>query len=54
MPTNSLNIKTEIASAMRSQLNWSQYKLLLIIDNEDKKEYYINESIKNCWTGRQL
>ena len=29
-----------IASAMRTQLNWTQYKLLIAILNEDKREYY--------------
>lgn len=43
-----------IANTLRSQLNWSQYKLLIRIDNEDKREYYIAESSKNVWTARQL
>jgi predicted nuclease of restriction endonuclease-like (RecB) superfamily len=43
-----------IVSALRTQLNWTQYKMLLSIDNEDKREYYIAESIKNNWTSRQL
>ena len=30
-----------ITSAVRTQLNWTQYKLLLSIDNEDKREFYI-------------
>lgn len=43
-----------ITNALRSQLNWSQYKLLIRIDDSDKREFYINESIKNCWNGREL
>jgi len=43
-----------IASTLWTQLNWSQYKLLLSIDNEDKREFYIAESVKNNWTVRQL
>jgi len=43
-----------IANALRSQLNWTQYKFLLRIDNEDKREFYIAESVKNNWTSRQL
>ncbi len=43
-----------IVSAVRTQLSWTQYKLLLSIDNEDKREFYIAESIKNNWTSRQL
>lgn len=29
-----------IMSAMRTQLNWTQYKSLIVILNEDKREYY--------------
>jgi predicted nuclease of restriction endonuclease-like (RecB) superfamily len=43
-----------IASALRTQLNWTQYKLLISIENEDKREFYIAESVKNTWTSRQL
>lgn len=47
-------IKFPIASTLRTQLNWTQYKLLIRIDNENKREFYIAESIKNHWTSRQL
>jgi len=43
-----------IASALRSQFNWLQYKLLMQIDNEDKREYYELEAANNNWTGREL
>ena len=43
-----------IANALRSQLNWYQYRLLMQIDNEDKKEYYELEAVNNGWTGREL
>lgn len=43
-----------IASALRTQLSWTQYKLLLAFDNNDKREFYIAESVKNYWTSRQL
>lgn len=43
-----------IANTVYSQLNWSQYKLLIRIESEDKREFYIAESIKNNWTVRQL
>jgi hypothetical protein len=36
-----------ITSALRSQFNWSQYKLLMQIDNEDKREYYELEAENN-------
>lgn len=43
-----------IVSALRTQLSWTQYKLLLSVDNEDKREFYIAETVKNNWTSRQL
>lgn len=47
-------IEFPIASALRSQLNWTQYRLLLGIDDQDKRTYYIEESCKNNWGARQL
>lgn len=43
-----------IANTLCSQLNWSQYRLLIRIDNEDKREFYIAETIKNYWSKREL
>lgn len=43
-----------IVHALRAQLSWTQYKLLLSIDSEDRREFYIAESVKNNWTSRQL
>jgi predicted nuclease of restriction endonuclease-like (RecB) superfamily len=43
-----------IASALRTQFSWTHYKLLLSIDNKDKRAFYIAEVEKNNWTARQL
>jgi len=43
-----------IVSALRTQFNWLQYKLLIHIDDADKREYYEQETLHNAWTGRQL
>lgn len=43
-----------IANALRSQLNWTQYRLLIRIDDDSKRKYYIAEAAKNNWTARQL
>ena len=43
-----------IANTVCSQLNWSQYKLLISISDEYKREYYQLEAINNCWTKREL
>ena len=39
---------------VQAHLNWSQYRLLIAIDNENKREYYRLESINNSWSGREL
>ena len=41
-------------NALRSQLNWTQYRLLLPIEDEDKRTYYIEETCNNNWSARQL
>ena len=43
-----------IASTLRTQLNWSQYKLLIAIPDKNKREYYELEAANEGWTGRQL
>ncbi|GAA3935437.1 DUF1016 family protein [Chitinophaga oryziterrae] len=43
-----------IANTVYSQLSWSQYKLLIRLDNQDKRDFYVAETIKNNWTVRQL
>jgi predicted nuclease of restriction endonuclease-like (RecB) superfamily len=43
-----------IASALRTQLNWMQYKLLISIGDDYKREYYELEASNNAWTGREL
>lgn len=43
-----------IVSALRTQFSWTHYKLLLPIENESKREYYVLEASKNNWTARQL
>jgi predicted nuclease of restriction endonuclease-like (RecB) superfamily len=43
-----------IANALRSQLGWTQYRMLVRIDKQEKREFYIAETCKNNWTSRQL
>ena len=43
-----------IASALRSQFNWFQYRTLISISDKDKREYYELEAVKNSWNGREL
>jgi len=43
-----------IVSTLWTQLSWSHYKLLLGLNDEDKREYYIAETVKNNWSVRQM
>lgn len=43
-----------IANTLCSQLNWSQYKLLIAIPDKDKREYYQLEAANEGWSKRQL
>ncbi|MDN5289653.1 MAG: hypothetical protein JWR38_5932 [Mucilaginibacter sp.] len=43
-----------IANTVYSQLSWSQYKVIIRLDSQDKRAFYIAETIKNNWTVRQL
>lgn len=42
-----------IGNALRSQLNWTQYRFLIQIDDPAKREYYELESVNNAWTARE-
>lgn len=42
------------ANAVRSQLNWSQYRALIRMPDADKREFYELQVIRNGWTGREL
>jgi predicted nuclease of restriction endonuclease-like (RecB) superfamily len=43
-----------IVPAMRAQLGWSHFKILLSIENQLKRGFYQDECIKNTWSYRQL
>lgn len=43
-----------ITNALRSKLSWTQYKLLIRIEDNEKREFYIAESTKNNWSSRVL
>ena len=43
-----------IANALHSQLSWTQYKFLLRVENQEQREFYIAETVKNNWSSRQL
>ena len=40
--------------ALRSELSWTHYRLLMRIENENARNFYIEEAIKSNWSTRQL
>ena len=41
-------------NALRSQLTWTHYRTLLRVENEEARNWYIEECIKSGWSSRQL
>jgi len=39
---------------VRPQLNWSQYRLLIAIEDDNKREYYELEAANHAWTKREM
>ena len=40
--------------ALRSELSWSHYRLLMRVENEQARQFYLDESAKSVWSTRQL
>ena len=40
--------------AVRPELSWTHYRLLLRVENEDARNWYMNESAAENWSSRQL
>ena len=40
--------------AVRGQLSWTHYRLILSLDDEKARDFYINEAIEGNWSTRQL
>ena len=43
-----------IWSAVRAELSWTHYRLLLSLEDEKARDSYINEAIEGNWSTRQL
>ena len=41
-------------NALRSQLTWTHYRLLLSVENEQARKWYMDEAIASAWSSRQL
>ena len=40
--------------ALRSELSWTYYRMLMRIDEPNRREFYLNECADYGWTSRQL
>ena len=43
-----------IRDAVRPELSWSHYRLLMKVQNNEARLFYLSESIENAWSTRQL
>jgi len=41
-------------NALRSELSWTHYRLLMRMENENARDFYIEECAKSNWSTRQL
>ena len=40
--------------ALRPELSWTHYRLLIRVQNEDARQWYMNEAAEQTWSSRQL
>ena len=40
--------------ALRGQLTWTHYKLIISLDNEKARDFYIKKAVEDNWSTRQL
>ena len=43
-----------IRYAVRSELTWTHYRMLMRVDEPNRREFYLNECVESGWTSRQL
>ena len=40
--------------ALRSELSWTHYRILMRVENKEAREFYMDECVKSQWSTRQL
>jgi len=40
--------------ALRDELSWTHYRLLIKVENHNAREFYMQEAVKSQWSTRQL
>ncbi len=43
-----------IRHTLRAELTWSHYRMLMRVEEQNRREFYLNESVEFGWTSRQL
>lgn len=43
-----------IRHALRDELSWTHYRLLMKVENDKAREFYMQEAVKAQWSTRQL
>ena len=43
-----------IRNALRSELSWTQYRILCKVNNEKARTWYMDEAANNAWSSRAL
>lgn len=43
-----------ICDALRHELSWTHYRLLLRVDNNEARQWYVNEAVAQNWSSRAL
>ncbi len=46
--------ESSIRNALRSELSWTHYRLLLRIEKEEARSFYLNEAVNSRWSTREL
>ena len=41
-------------NALRSELSWTHYRSLMRVEDEEAREFYLDEAVKCGWSSRQL
>lgn len=51
---NEIQIQQTVSAELRKELTWSHYQLIMRVENENARQYYINEAADNNWSVRVL
>jgi predicted nuclease of restriction endonuclease-like (RecB) superfamily len=43
-----------IRDSLRPELSWTHYRLIIRIQNEKARQYYVTEAVEQCWSVRAL